>query len=116
MEIIVIWNGHTCLPRENVIRCKEWADEAIKDAADNDAKAVILWIQGCMLKELGEYDEAENVLKTAGSIKVEYETLVAPFARYERGVVAWLQGNQELAHKHWNRAQHESSNYNFEYR
>jgi hypothetical protein len=31
-------------------------------------------------------------------------------------VVAWLQGNQELAHKHWNRAQHESSNYNFEYR
>ncbi|KAI8050882.1 hypothetical protein BDF22DRAFT_693816 [Syncephalis plumigaleata] len=115
LEVIVIWNGHTCMQRGQIEKCRDWAEEALKTASGDD-RGVTLWISGCMLKELGEYDQADERLSQAIKCKMHLDTLVGPFARYEQGVVAWLRGNKEAAKKHWSKAQTESSGYTFEFR
>ncbi|KAI9591963.1 hypothetical protein BDF19DRAFT_453182 [Syncephalis fuscata] len=100
---------------EQIERCRDWAERALETATGDD-RVVTLWISGCMLKELGELDKADEQLRQAGRIKMQNDTLVGPFARYERGVVAWLRGNKEDAKKHWDKAQAESNDYNFEFR
>ncbi|RKP25256.1 outer membrane protein Iml2/Tetratricopeptide repeat protein 39 [Syncephalis pseudoplumigaleata] len=115
LEVLVIWNGHTCMRREQLERCRDWAEEALKTAKGDD-RGVTLWISGCILKELGELDKAEKRLHQAVRSKMHHDTLVGPFARYEQGVVAWLRGDKETAKKHWNKAQAESHDYNFEFR
>jgi tetratricopeptide (TPR) repeat protein len=103
------------MQREQIEKCRDWAEEALKTASGDD-RGVTLWISGCMLKELGEYDKADERLEQAVKCKVQHDTLVGSFARYEQGVVAWLRGDKEAAKKHWDKAQTESSGYNFEFR
>ena len=108
-EMIYLWNGYKRMPPaqlEDSLACLSWSEDASQNPLWQreglDERAVLAVLRAAILRCLGRYDEAKGILMRdviahdkalfKGHLRDDW---TAPTARYEMGVLLWVQGRGE---------------------